>query len=106
MTDQPTQTRVISSLASESDMAELIDMFVDELPSRLHAFEQAIESQNWESIRTISHQLKGAAPGYGFESVGKAAGAVEHLILHSGEVAEIEAAIGVLLEICSRVAKA
>lgn len=86
-------------------MIEIIDMFIDELPKRVAIISDAFEQQDWSQIKTISHQLKGAAPGYGFESIGVAAGTLEALLIESASIDEIENASEQLTELCGRVAK-
>ncbi len=66
-----------STLAGDPDYAELIEMFVTELPDRVSAIEAAVSSSDSRRLRTIAHQLKGAAAGYGFEPIGDAAARVE-----------------------------
>lgn len=71
-----------SELAHDSDMAEIIEIFVDEMQARIAQLEDAWRKQSMDSLRRIAHQLKGASGGYGFTTVGDAAGRMErHLML-------------------------
>lgn len=94
----------ITTTILDADMNEIIEMFIDELPDRVAVFSDAVEQQSWSQVRTISHQLKGAAPGYGFEPIGTAAARVEALV-DTATLSEIEAAANRLVDLCSRVAK-
>lgn len=105
MTDAEPINPITSSIQDDDDMLEIIDLFIDELPNRVAIFANALEQQEWADVRTISHQLKGAAPGYGFEPIGTAAAIVEDLVLTSAAIADIEAASNTLVALCSRVAK-
>jgi HPt (histidine-containing phosphotransfer) domain-containing protein len=58
-------------------MAELIQMFVEEMPGRVSLVEAHWRSRNLDELRRVAHQLKGACGGYGFPSVGHAAGTLE-----------------------------
>ena len=47
-------------LASDPEMAELVALFVDELPTRVAAIQQAAADGDWLQVRLLAHQLKGA----------------------------------------------
>lgn len=55
-----------SSLASDPDMADLVEMFVDEMPDRVERLEELLRIAEWEELGRFAHQLKGACGSYGF----------------------------------------
>src|SRR5689334_17450419 len=55
-----------STLADDPDMAELLALFVSELPQRLVDIRQAAQGHNWQEVRRLAHQLRGAGGSYGF----------------------------------------
>jgi HPt (histidine-containing phosphotransfer) domain-containing protein len=55
-----------SSLASDPDMAELVEMFVDEMPDRVERLDELLRMAEWEELGRFAHQLKGACGSYGF----------------------------------------
>lgn len=61
----------------DPDMAELVEYFVGELPDRVRSLEAAAGANHLDQLQSLAHQLKGAAPGFGFPSIGEAARAVE-----------------------------
>ncbi|MEQ8770860.1 MAG: Hpt domain-containing protein [Phycisphaerales bacterium] len=69
-----------STLADDPDYAALIETFIAELPGRIAAIEAAVRGADAGRLRTIAHQLKGAAPGYGFGPIGDAAASLEACI--------------------------
>ncbi len=96
---------ITSAYAADEEMADLVDLFVNELPDRVAAFVSALESDNWHEVQVISHQLKGAAPGYGFDLVGEAAGQVEKLLLENASVDQRFDAAREFIALCGRVSK-
>jgi histidine phosphotransfer protein HptB len=72
--DQP---KIISEFADDKDFSDLVELFVSELPDRVAAIESAFKACNHEEVTRLTHQLKGAGPGYGFPTIGEAAGVVE-----------------------------
>ncbi|MBX3322630.1 MAG: Hpt domain-containing protein [Phycisphaeraceae bacterium] len=68
---------ITSTFADDPEMKELIGLFIQELPQRVAALEQAWNSADLGSLRRLAHQLKGSAAGFGFESIGIAAGELE-----------------------------
>lgn len=78
MSDTPRSSDpIISDLSSDEDLIDIIEEFVDELPDRISAMSAAMEEHNFEELRRLAHQLKGAAGGYGFPSITDSALQVE-----------------------------
>lgn len=68
---------IISDLAGDEDLIDIIEEFVEELPDRVAAMSAAMGEQNFDELRRLAHQLKGAAGGYGFPSITDSALQVE-----------------------------
>lgn len=102
---------VVSRLASDPEMYELIGLFVAELPRRVGAMQELFARSDWAQLRRAAHQLKGASGGYGFPDVGEVAGRVEQTLnTMRGASADGHESIGRLreqvddlAEICGRV---
>jgi HPt (histidine-containing phosphotransfer) domain-containing protein len=99
---------VFSSLASDPDMVELIELFVNDLPRRVDELRQCSGAADWDSVRRVAHQLKGASAGYGFAVVGEVAGALEvHAIRAlktsaADDTERVLAQVNDLISICER----
>ncbi len=65
---------------NDPEDAELIRYFLGELPSKVDAINAAASHDNFEQLGRIAHQLKGAAPGFGFPAIGSAAGRLDEQI--------------------------
>ena len=57
----------------EEDLLELVEMFIAELPERMAAIEKSAGEQDYASLATLVHQLKGAAGNHGFPTISDAA---------------------------------
>lgn len=103
---------LVSEFAADPDMHELIGMFVDEMPERIRTLEQLAAAGDFESLKRLAHQLKGASGGYGFPTVGNAAGQLEQslkALLAAGSnqgtsdrLAAIRSEVESLVELCQR----
>ncbi len=91
-----------STLADDPDMAELIAMFVDELPQRVAAADELASRSDWESLRRLAHQLKGAAGSYGFPMLTDTSSALERACRIDPQEAEIRKALEDLAADCAR----
>jgi HPt (histidine-containing phosphotransfer) domain-containing protein len=97
-----------SEFASDPDMAELVELFISEVPQRVGMIADAYREEQWEMLQRISHQLKGASAGYGFPDLGTAAGKVEDII-KSGPITDektldnLTAGVRELILLCRRV---
>ncbi|MBN2216258.1 MAG: Hpt domain-containing protein [Pirellulales bacterium] len=94
---------LFSTLASDPDLRELVEMYVDEMPDRLAALQEKLASTDWEELRRLAHQMKGAAGSYGFDPITPVAGTVEDSIRNDAPEEQIRRAVEDLLAICSRV---
>ena len=103
MTIKTNDQAIYSIFREDPDFCELIDMFVAEMPQRVAAFEQASAKQDWDELQRLSHQLKGAAGGYGFDQLTLLASSVEEAVeLRSSQ--EVTKRLAELLDACRRVA--
>ncbi len=96
---------IISDLSGDSDLIDIIEEFVDELPLRVSAMTEAMNEQNFEELRRLAHQLKGAAGGYGFPCITDSALQVEHGIDLNDTNAmtqKLEKDLEALAELCRR----
>jgi len=90
----------VSELATDPDMTELIEMFVDELPDRVDAIERTLSQQDFDALRSLTHQLKGAAGGYGFPTITDAAKAIETTAKTTGGIEKLTKEVESLATLC------
>jgi len=94
---------LFSALASDPDLSELVEMYVDEMPQRIAAIQEALASGDWDELRRMAHQMKGAAGSYGFEAITPVAGAGEDTIRNQAPEEQTRQAVENLLAMCGRV---
>lgn len=96
-----------SEFAGDADMTELVNLFVDELPGRIKAIQDALGAARLDELARLTHQLKGASGGYGFPQIGSAAGVVEQSIRQgpdpASRLAQIHEQVRSLVDMCARV---
>ncbi len=103
MSSTATQNEAIySSLGADPDLADIVEMFVDEMPGRVQEFSSRADSGDWDSLKTLAHQLKGAAGSYGFDTVTPFAAELENALKTGQSEAIIREYLVSLLDICSR----
>lgn len=72
------QDPIGSELVQEdASFADIVAQFVEGLSNRLTRIEEAINTADFESLRTAAHQLKGSGGGYGYPTVSEAAAKIE-----------------------------
>jgi CheY-like chemotaxis protein/HPt (histidine-containing phosphotransfer) domain-containing protein len=67
----------LGKLMSKPGTAKLVERFLAGLPQRVAAIQDALATNHRDQLKTLAHQLKGAAGGYGFTAVSQAAGKLE-----------------------------
>ena len=92
-----------SELARESDLVELIELFVDELPQRVGRMRRAAGEQDWQEVGRLAHQLKGAGGSHGFPQLTDAAWLVERAAREIGSANAVAEALAKLEGVCERV---
>lgn len=111
MPDRSSTAQPLTSLlGNDPDMSELVDMFVQELPQRLAEVQSSWKGNDYDTLRRVAHQLKGACGGYGFPSVGEIAGNLEIAVLRAvsskseRDLDTVNKQVRTLIELCDRVA--
>ena len=99
----PDSTSYRSEFADDPDMSEIVTLFVSELPQRMAAMHAALAAGDIERLRTLAHQLKGAAGGYGFPKLGEAAALIDQGIKDGSEQNVVRSRLGMLAALAARV---
>lgn len=90
-----------SEFADDPDMREIVEFFVNDLSERISAIRAAFDTDDRMRLRTLTHQLKGAAGGYGFPSIGFAAATVERELLgQEADLSHLSDKVENLLLVC------
>jgi HPt (histidine-containing phosphotransfer) domain-containing protein len=92
-----------SSLGSDPDFAEIVALFVDEMPGRMRDMQAHFGCANWDELARLAHQLKGAAGSYGFDQLTPFAAGLEKSVRNGEPAAAVRAALEELVEVCGRV---
>lgn len=58
-----------SAFANDSDMVELISEYVRRLPGEVARLRTLLDGGDMDSLRRMTHQLKGSGGGYGFDAI-------------------------------------
>ena len=93
---------LISELADDPDMSDLVSEFAAELPKRAEAMASCVAAEDLATIRSLAHQLKGSAGGYGFPAITEAAAKVEQSAKDNAEFVVITEQINELASLCRR----
>jgi len=103
MTKMTTETEPLySSLGDDPDLAEIVELFVDEMPERVSSILRLFDASDWDELRRIAHQLKGAAGSYGFDAISPEAMRLEGVLLRGATEEEIRDAVDDLVDLCRR----
>ena len=70
-------TLLISELAGDPDLGEIVQAFVESAPARLRAIETAAAQGDHALLARLAHQLKGTGASYGYPQLTQVARALE-----------------------------
>jgi len=91
---------IYSKLGCDADLADLVEMYVDEMPQRVAELKKCHDAHTWQDLGRLAHQIKGSAGSYGFDQVTPFALQLEMAAKNGQPEADIEAATDALIEIC------
>ena len=69
-----------SALTQDPEFQALIDNYVSGLGRYIEALNHAMDQKDWETLRSLAHQLKGSGGSFGFEAISVTARALESAI--------------------------
>ncbi|MHB1033361.1 MAG: Hpt domain-containing protein [Pirellulales bacterium] len=98
----PVTEPLYSTLGGDPDLAEIVTMFVDEMPERIENLETRFKTHDFENLQRAAHQLKGAAGSYGFNEVTPYAARLETAVREHEPEDRIQDALDALVDLCRR----
>jgi HPt (histidine-containing phosphotransfer) domain-containing protein len=98
-----TEALYYSVLGDDRDLADIVALFVEEMPLRVRHLKAHFGCANWDELARLAHQLKGAAGSYGFDQITPFAAKLEKTVRDGEPQASIREALEGLVEACGRV---
>ena len=93
---------ITSVLADDQNLKPVIDVFIEELPEMVTKIARASQEMDFELLKGLAHQLKGASGSAGFAVLSKYVGSMENLLADK-EIEKIKKTIDQLGEFCKKV---
>src|SRR5262249_11189191 len=94
-----TAAAIVSDVAHDREVSQVLAAFVQRLPDRLAAMDRACQGNDREELAALAHQLRGAASGYGFPAITAAAAALESA---ASTGRDVERRLAELADLCRR----
>lgn len=96
----PRREPLISSLADDPAMTELIDAFIGDLAGRIRSIEEAYRAHDAASLERLVRNLKGEGSSYGFEPISEQAVKIQSILRDKFDAGLLEAPLHELLDLC------
>lgn len=93
---------IVSSLAGDPDLQQLLDDFVRNLPQKASALMTVLAEGDLATLQRLAHQLKGSAGGYGFPIITDAARCLELTARTTQDLEALSEQVRELAELCRR----
>ncbi len=77
-------------LEFDEDFRELVEMYIEEVPERIIALQDAWDRRDLQVLQRLAHQIKGSATSYGFPEISRLGLSVEAAINNSAPNEEID----------------
>ena len=91
-----------SDFGGDAELAELVEMFVAEIPQRVDKIVSQAQQRDWEGLSRTAHQIKGAAGSYGFHQLTQPALRLEQSAVNRESEEIIQQAVNELVSLCRR----
>ena len=89
-----------SGILDPSKVTALVDAFRGELPARAELIDKAFQQRNRTLLFELTHQVKGTAGVYGFDSISDTARTICDRLRADDELEELQAAVSDLVALC------
>lgn len=100
--ENATTEPIVSTLASDPDMRELVKEFVEALPGKASQLQDMLAARDIESLARLAHQLKGSAGGYGFQTITDHAARLEDTAKHTKDLEKLSDQVRQIADMCQR----
>jgi|GEM_PF-3664363 len=100
--DASRHNALVSTLADNPKMQTLITNFVSRLGQRMADIQHAVEARDFDKLRILTHQLKGASAGYGYPAISDAARHLESLVKSEKDIKALAESARELAALCTR----
>ncbi|TWU28573.1 Hpt domain-containing protein [Bythopirellula polymerisocia] len=94
---------VYSVYGDDPNLAELVEIFVSELPRRVETLQSHAEVEDWESFARVAHQINGNASSYGFPQLSTLAARIEYACRGSNSTKAILQSLDNFIEYCEQI---
>lgn len=91
-----------SALGQDPDLVDLVQQFVDELPSRITQLHNCLDDHRLSDVARFAHQLKGAGGSYGFPQLTAHAERLERLAKQFADELAIRSALNDLIAVTGK----
>ncbi|MCB1926135.1 MAG: response regulator [Gammaproteobacteria bacterium] len=100
------ERRSASDDAADDDaLRVLVVRFVNQLPSTLQDVIGAADAGDWDTVRSLAHQLKGVAGGLGFPQLTDLGAEIERAVMQGADTATVHTLLETLKTTCEQVAR-
>ena len=94
------QEPLFSTFYDDPSMAQLINTFVEELPDKVLAIEQAVLAEDQKALQGFVRSLRAQGTSYGFEVLTEAAEKVEEKMTGGASVPDLRYEVDCLVRLC------
>ncbi len=91
---------LFSTLADDPVMAEIIDEFLHDLPTKIRAIEHAVVDSNLADLELHARTLKSQGTGFGFEVITEVAAKIESTIKAQQDLDAVRSDVDRLVKLC------
>ncbi|MCC7293250.1 MAG: response regulator [Phycisphaerales bacterium] len=96
----PKREPLVSSLAGDPTISELIDAFVGDLTGRIRSIEEAYHAHDAASLERLIRNLRSEGSSYGFEPISEQAVKIQSILRDKFDVDVLEGPLHELLDLC------
>lgn len=93
---------IYSVYGDDEDLAEMVEIFVGEIPHRMQTLNEALRTGQFELLRRTAHQLKGAGGSYGFSLLSEVSARLENAVRNGAPAEDVQCRFDEVIDVCRR----
>lgn len=97
------EATILSRFADDPLMEDILRQYVAELPDTVSKLQKALAANDLNRVRSMMHEIRGSAGGYGFDEITSRAGAAEASIRLGADRHYCEASVQEVIKLLRRV---
>ena len=94
---------LVSTFHNDPAMVDMIDAYVQGLPAKVRAVEEAMIKKDVKRVESVTRAMKAEGTSFGFGAISELAAKIENALIDGAPIADVQREVSVLVRLCLHV---